>query len=140
MNKDTPVLIGALTCDQVITDKTVKHTLVGLFSNIYTGAFPAIHPRMTLFCAWLNREKDEKYKLKIFITAPQKNELAKIEGEIEFKKDKSITYGIFNFNGVTFKEEGTHLFEVYLDEKKVVEVPIKIEKTNINIESSSTLN
>lgn len=128
MDKNTPILTSALICEQVITDNTGKHNLIGVFTNINATDFPAIHPHMTLFCAWLNREQNETYKLKISLIDPQKNELAKIDGEIEFKRDKSITFGIFNFNGVKFEEEGRHIFEIYLGDKKIVEIPIRIKR------------
>lgn len=127
-----PKLISALTCDQVITDKTGKHTLIGLFSDIKAEEFPARHPHMVLFCAWLNRQTDEDYKLRVDITDPNNEELVKIEGDISFKKDKLITYGIFEFDGVVFKQEGMHLFEVYFDNEKIIQVPIKIIRVKLN--------
>lgn len=134
--KNKPELISALTCDQVITDKTNKHTLVGLFSDIRAKKFPARHLHMVLFCGWLNRGRDENYNVKVCITSPDKKELGKIEGEVKFKKDKLITYGIFNFDGILFEQEGMHYFEIYFDNEKIIEVPIKL----IRIESNSKLN
>lgn len=126
MKKDKPKLIGALTCDQVITDKNDKHTLVGLFSNINANKFPAVYPQMVVFCAWLNKHVDETYKLRVNIKTPEGNETAKIEGQIKFKKDKLITYGIFNFNGLVFEKDGDYKVGVYLDDENIVAVPIRV--------------
>jgi hypothetical protein len=120
-----PVLISALTCEQVITDTSGKHTLVGLFTNINAPEFPAVHPRMTLFCAWINTGKKDKYRIKVGVEDPDGEILGKeFNGEIEFKEDKIITYGILNFEGIMFEKEGKHFFGIYLNEEEVVRVPV----------------
>lgn len=126
-----PVLLAALLCDKVITDKKDGgHTLVGLFSEIKAPNFPAKHHRMVLFCGWLNKslEENKNSSLRVNLKGPDGSVLANIKGEIEFKKDKTRTFVILNFEGIVFKSQGVHKFVLHLDEEKIIEVPFKLVK------------
>lgn len=128
MNKNKPQLIGALTCDQVFTDQEGRHNIIGIFSNINATNFPAFHPKMSIFCAWLNNGSDEDYELRVIIDGPVKNP-PKMETQIKFMGDKVITYAILNFVGITFDGEGECRFTMYLGEEKIATLPIIVGKS-----------
>lgn len=132
MNK--PKLISLLVCDQVITDQNGKHTLVGIFGEINTRKFPTIHPHMVVFLAWLNKGVEKKTKLNIQILDKEGSPLdAKIENhQIEFLRDKSGTFGIFNFNNVLFREGGIYTIVVDLDDERIGELPVKVSLSNLD--------
>ena len=129
MAKAKPKLIAALTCEQVITDKTKDmHTLVGLFSDIHAENFPAKHPHMVLFCAWGKAGASRTYRLEIKVKDPDNGNLAKVDVELKFEKGKIRTYAIFNFQNLVFKKAGQYAFEIYLDGEMIAAVPVNVGK------------
>lgn len=129
MNMIEPKLTSLLVCDQVITDKDGKHTLIGVFGNINAPKFPAIHFRMVVFCAWVNNGAEGEKVLNIKIIDDEGMPLAnsKIENlSINFEKEKTGTFGIFNFNNVLFRKNGDYTIVVELDGNKIGELPIKL--------------
>ncbi len=123
-----PKLISLLVCDQVITDKNNKHTLVGVFDRINAKTFPVRHSKMFVFLAWLNKKSGKKYVLDIEIVDPEGNPLQEKINKfsIEFPEDKTRVYGIFDFNNVFFNKKGTFVVTVFLNRKKVGELPIEV--------------
>lgn len=125
-----PVLTAVIICDQIITDKSDKHTLVGVFSNIWTQSFPAIHSKFVVFTSWVNNNFSGKLKLDIKILSPDNDYLdAKINNiDFNFDPNKIGTYGIFEFNGVKFPVEGKYYIEVCIDGEKIVVLPLEVKK------------
>lgn len=126
--KKEPKLLTLLACDQVITDKDNKHSIIGIFTQIFANNFPAAHPHMTIFLAWLNNGVVRKSRLDIKILDDLKQPLeAKIERhEISFEENKEGVFGIFNFNNVIFKQQGNYTIAIDLDEQRIGELPIKV--------------
>lgn len=128
MDNKKPKLIAFLVCDQVISEKNGKHSLIGIFSDIHAENFPVIHSRMVVFMAWLNEGIGREYGLSVVIEDSEEEPLeAKIEEhKVKFNKNKQRTYGIFTFNSVKFPQKGTYRFVAELDGQKIGELPIKV--------------
>lgn len=132
MEANKPTLISFLLCDQVMTEEnTKKASLIGIFGNIFANQFPAVHPKFVVFTAWLNNNIDKTYKLDIKILDPEGNYLnAKITNfDLKIDKSKTGTYGVFNFINTSFNKEGIHKIEIYLNQEKISQLPLSIERS-----------
>ncbi len=127
-SKNEPKLITLALCDQVITDENGKHSLIGIFGDIFATQFPAVHGHMVVFLMFLNNGVQKSSKLDIQILDDNSNPLnSRIRDHIiSFDKDKVGTFGIFNFNNILFTKEGKYIIKVDLDGKNIGKLPLNV--------------
>lgn len=60
----TPYLLAILICDSVIVDeRSKKKTLVGIFDNINSREFPAVHTSLAVFARLIDAEGEYSFRI-----------------------------------------------------------------------------
>lgn len=110
-----PKLLAALICDQVIRDRTtLKPSLIGVFSDIHTSKFPAVHPRMTLFFQLTNGHGKVKLTIRLVDVGNNEEEIHEpLEGEITFQDARQTLEFEIEVLNVMIQHEGEYRVQIF---------------------------
>jgi hypothetical protein len=120
-----PHLNFTLLCDDVRQEVGGKVSLMGVFENIYSRNFPAIHPRLATINEWTDGAGEFDATLRIL--APDRKTVIR-ETVTRLKltnagfKHRDISIHL----NVEFKNPGTYWIENYLDGIIVNSVPLNV--------------
>ena len=116
----------ALTADAATIDGSGKLNLL---------QFPARHGRLALVLRFLGGADDAgTHNLSIRLTSPGGEELVSLNGELNVRPGRgSLQTGIrvphvINLDGIVFKEQGIHTFDVVVDGRHKATLPLTIAK------------
>lgn len=125
----------ALTADAATIDGSGKLNLLGIFDQISVQQFPARHGRLALVLRFLGGAGDAgAHNLSIRLTSPGGEELVSLNGELNVRPGRgSLQTGIrvphvINLDGIVFKEQGIHTFDVVVDGRHKATLPLTIAK------------
>lgn len=127
---ERPKALAMIICDEIIEDKrTHKKSLIGIFNQIVTGRFPAVHPKMHIFFSLTNGHG--KYKAVLQHTSLSELSILKeIQGEMQFSDPNSNLEYSFELLNVSFPHEGRYSFQLLLDGHPVVERVFEVLKSS----------
>lgn len=102
-----------LICESTIVDKdTNTLSVFSMFENISTNKLPLSYPK---FCVVTNFEGGVgEHSHKILISHESGDEIAKLEGKINFASNPRAQY-IGNFIGISLPKFGKYAVEIYVD-------------------------
>ena len=122
----------ALLADAATVDGSGKLNILGVFDRIDAHAFPAQHGRIALVLRFSGDFNDAgQHHLRMRLVGPNAQELAAVEGELHLgpppQPDIPIHIPhIINMDGVVFGAAGTYTFDVHLDGRHEVSVPLTV--------------
>ena len=125
--KIKPMLSYTLLCDDVRQELGGKFSLMGLFESIYSGSFPAIHPRFAIVNEWTGGKGE--FLAKIRLLGPDKEQiLSESESRLvlyaETQRHRDIAV---RFN-TTFPTPGTYWLEILLDNERIILVSLAVQQ------------
>lgn len=122
----------ALLVDSANVSQEGKLNLLGIFDNIRSAQFPALHPSVALVFTLTGESGDigSPHKLKVdFVNADGKSFL-KIEGEVRFGKTspgvKPRANQIININGLPLEKPGKYEFKIIINGEERASIPLDV--------------
>lgn len=125
-----PYVLSFVVCDDVVTDaSTRKHTLVGVFHDIFAPQYPALHPRLSVYLELTNGHGPTEVELRLVHAASDK-EVFQAKGQMDFPDPRMVAALVISLNNVLFPREGEYRFQLYgegtlLVERRVITHAVK---------------
>ena len=125
--KIKPVLSYTLLCDDVRQELGGKFSLMGLFESIYSGSFPAMHPRFAIVNEWTGGQGE--FLATIRLLGPDKEQvLSESESKLVlYSKTQRHRDIAVRFN-TAFPVPGTYWVEILLDKERISLVPLAVQQ------------
>jgi len=128
---DKPKLLAIVFADRVIEEKNNKKGIIGTFEKIFSQVFPVTLQTWGCYIALTNISGKNKFTVKIKNSAPSPQEyVLEMNGEIVTEKSSGLVEVIFNVSGLTVKNAGEYLFEVYINDEFLDSRILSIEFLN----------
>lgn len=118
----TPTLISIVLCDTVLRDalRPEKTTLYGLFNQIFSTTFPAVHAQMVVMVEV--RDLDPKSKAVLLITPHASPDKPIFKAELPERPDGDETNMVglqFAIQGLQFPAPGNYQVVFVVDGKRI---------------------
>jgi hypothetical protein len=114
-----PRLSAILICDSALREEgTGKVSLIGIFGNITTHAFPTIHPKLTVYVNVTDAQGVYKFRLEMR-RIENDQLLGQAELQAEVVNALKPTEILFEIGGVAFDRPGDYEFRFYADGRHV---------------------
>ncbi len=128
-----PILKNILLSDEIFTEGDPKKIVIkGLFKEILSKKFPAIHKKMSIFLEIVLSDR-KKHKLRLSFVdnndLPIINDFEK-EDVLSNEEDFSFVQ-ILNMEDVYFEKEGLYRIKVFVDDDEVGSTSINLKKENV---------
>ncbi len=102
-----------LICESAVIEKDTNNLyLLGIFDKIFAPRTPAIQPRFAVVTNFEGGTNEHDHR--IVIRHESGNEIAKLEGKINFGSNQKAQY-IGKFIGLPFPKFGKYIVEIYVD-------------------------
>lgn len=103
-----------IICESAIIEKETNNLYIfGVFENMFAPKIPAVQPRFAVVTNFKGGTGEHSHK--IIIRHESGNEIAKLEGKINFGSNQKAQY-IGKFIGLPFSRFGKYTVEIYVDE------------------------
>jgi hypothetical protein len=121
-----PIVKFSLSCDDVIVHENKKISLIGVFEQITTTAFPLRFPKFALITRWSGGEGE--FTLRIRLLDPQKKKaLEESKGiKVEFKSEGHYHNDILYLGDAEFEAPGVYWIESSVDGESVHYEPLNL--------------
>lgn len=126
-NKPQPIVKAFLVCDQVIHDaQTGKKSLVGVFHELRSDRFPAVHPTLWIYANLTNARG--KYNIEIrLVDVDRNNVLGRgTPPEIDIQGPLQTTEISAQLRNVTLPAAGTYEFHLLVNEELLATKAIRV--------------
>lgn len=123
--KTKPSLNFTLICDDVRQEIGGKISLMGIFENIYSSQFPAVHPRLAIMNEWSDGIGEFDALLRI-LSPDRKTVLREARTPLRLSDARLRHRDISIHLNIEFKEPGTYWIENYLDGLLVNSMPLQV--------------
>lgn len=123
--KTRPHLNYTLFCDDVRQEMGGKISLMGIFENIYSTSFPAVHPRLATINEWSDGNGEFDATLRI-LSPDRKTVLREAVTRLKLANAGYKHRDISIHLNIEFKKPGTYWIENYLDGIMVNSVPLNV--------------
>ncbi len=120
-----PHLSFTLLCDDVRQEMGGKVSLMGIFENIYSRSFPAVHPRLATINEWTDGTGEFDTTLRI-LSPDRKIIIRETMTRLKLTNAGSKHRDISIHLNVEFKNPGTYWIENYLDGILVNSIPLNV--------------
>jgi hypothetical protein len=120
-----PHLNFTLLCDDVRQEMGGKVSLMGIFENIYSRNFPAIHPRLAAINEWTDGTGEFDAILRI-LSPDRKTVIRETVTRLKLTNAGSKHRDISIHLNIEFKKPGTYWIENYIDGIIVNSVPLNV--------------
>ena len=123
---EIPIGLALILCDTVIEDRrTMKKSLIGLFSQIGALSFPYTHPLIHLLVS-LTGGKGE-YPCEVLCQHEDlKTTVFSIKNTLRFRSHDEVADLVYNLKSLTFPRPGRYWFKVLVDEMPVMMRPVLV--------------
>lgn len=124
----------ATVCDYAIIDQYGKLSILGIFSHIWVGQFPAVHPRLHLVLHLKGRRTEiGEHTVRIRLVDEQGNEMLNGDGTVTFNEPPAgvveIAVGTVLVFDVPFPHAGKYRFDILVDSDVRTEIPITVAQS-----------
>jgi hypothetical protein len=121
----------AVACDYAVIDRFGKLSVMGIFSHIWVGKFPALHPRLHLVLHLKGRRTEiGEHAVRIRLLDEEDQQVLKGDGTVTFSEPPAgvleIAAGCILVFDVPFRHPGKHRFEIAVDEHVETVIPITV--------------
>ncbi len=116
-----PIWLSFIACDHVITDILTKNrTVVGVFNDILSSKFPAVHPKMGLYVELTNGHGQVQITFRL-VDAETDKVLFSASGGIDFADPRQVANLNISVNNIVFPREGEYRWQLLADGELLVE-------------------
>jgi hypothetical protein len=127
MHRPAPDVLAMLVCDQIITDRlTGKQSLIGMFSKVHAGAFPATHPQLCVFVALTDGHGRTELTIRIVDSNDERPPIVEGKGVVEFSNPRNIANLSLQFHGLTFPEPGEYRVQLWCADELLREARLEL--------------
>ncbi|GAB4411100.1 MAG: hypothetical protein OHK0032_06940 [Thermodesulfovibrionales bacterium] len=123
--KTRPNLNFTLLCDDVRQEIGGKISLMGIFEEIYSTRFPAVHPRLAIMNEWADGIGEFDATLRI-LTPDRKAVIRENVTRLRLTDTRYRHRDVSIHLNIEFKEPGTYWIENYLDGILINSVPLNV--------------
>ena len=121
----------AVVADYAIIDQNGKLSVLGIFSHIWVGKFPALHPRAHLVLHLKGRRTEiGQHPIGIRLLDEDGTEVLTGQGTVNFNEPPAgvleISAGSILIFDLPFKQPGRYHFEIRLDDEVLAEIPLTV--------------
>jgi len=121
----------AVACDYAVIDRFGKLSVMGIFSHIWVGKLPAVHPRLHLVLHLKGRRTEiGEHRVLIRLVDEDGAEILKGDGRVDFAEPPAgvveIAAGAVLVFDVPFHKAGTYRFEISVDDELQTEIPLTV--------------
>ncbi len=124
----------ATVCDYAIIDQYGKLSILGIFSHIWVGQFPAVHPRLHLVLHLKGRRTEiGEHTVRIRLVDDAGTEILNGDGTVTFNEPPAgvveIAAGTVLVFDVPFPRAGKYHFDILVDTDVRTEIPITVAQS-----------
>ncbi len=119
-----PTLQASVVCEDVRQENNGMQSLVGVLNLIPATKVPVGLLKLAVWTRWVGGIG--KFKQKARILAPDKTVLGEAEVEFELQDTIGQATNVNFFAGVQFKDFGTYLVEIYVEDKEIIHYPFHV--------------
>lgn len=114
-----PIVLAINICDEIIRDEASKKlSLIGLFSNIHAGKFPAKHPSMHVYVSLTDGHGTCQGELR-FVNESTDEIMFSSKGKVPFETPLQTIELNFEMKNLNFEGPGTYSVEFFCDDQLV---------------------
>jgi Family of unknown function (DUF6941) len=124
-DRTKPTVSFTIICDDVRQEMGGKLSLMGLFENIYSTKFPAIHPRLAVVTEWSEGKGEFDAKMRL-IAPDRKTVLRETSSRIKLNDVNFRHRDVSVHLNINFKEPGTYWIENLVDNELIHSMPLKV--------------
>lgn len=122
-----PNVVAMLICDQVITEMgTNKKSLIGVFDNFFSLAFPSVLPRLAVYVKLADAEGDYLFKLRI-VKLEDESLVAGIGVQVQIADIRRYAEVALNMGSIPIPEPGKYEFQLYADDVYLHRITVQAE-------------
>lgn len=125
---DGPQLIGIILCELILQDVLRRDAIscVNIHSGVISPSFPVSLPLIYGFAQLTGVSKEFQYQFKVLNPAGTTIAYSPLT-PVQPLPNEHVTHKIINaFTGLTFETEGTYLFVLEINGKKIGELPFQV--------------
>ncbi len=123
--KTRPNLNFTLLCDDVRQEIGGKISLMGIFEEIYSTNFPAVHPRLAIMNEWADGIGEFDATLRI-LSPDRRTVIRENVTRLRLTDARYRHRDVSIHLNIEFKEPGTYWIENYLDGILINSIPLKV--------------
>ncbi|MEZ4417302.1 MAG: hypothetical protein R3E10_16220 [Gemmatimonadota bacterium] len=123
----------ALLADAATIDAAGKLNILGVFDRLEVQGFPIQHPRISLVLRFQGGLADVgAHDVRLTLRGPKAEEVFTINGQLNVGPGSPEIGGIvrlphiINLDGLVFKSAGSYTFDVFMDGRPLVSVPLLV--------------
>ena len=123
-----PIAIAMVICDAIWVDpSTGKITLLGVFSDIASKIFPAIHPLLAVHVCLTDAHGTIPVKMQLIDADEENDPLFEVEHEIEFPDRRAIIFMNAHMKDIAFPNPGEYRLQLFARNQFVIERRIVVK-------------
>jgi len=123
--KTRPNLNFTLLCDDVRQEIGGKISLMGIFEEIYSTDFPAVHPRLAIMNEWADGIGEFDATLRI-LSPDRRTVIRENVTRLRLTDARYRHRDVSIHLNIEFREPGTYWIENYLDGILINSIPLKV--------------
>ena len=111
-----PSVVAMLICDQVINEQgTNKKSLIGVFENFYSPAFPVLMPRLAVYVKLVDAQGEYLFKLRL-VRLKDESLVAEFGIQANIGDSSHHSELAVNMGNLPIPEPGKYEFQLYYGE------------------------
>ena len=109
-----------------------KLNLLGVFHDLYAAELPCVHPQMALAMEFraAPSDKGRSVRIRVPLFDPDGAQLFQLEINLQIAADHPALEPVvpfsFNLNNLSFAKEGSHRFEVFVDDELTGDIKLNV--------------
>jgi hypothetical protein len=125
---ELPIGLALLVCDTVIEDRrTMKKSLIGLFSQINVNKLPHVHPALCLFISLTGGTGE--YPCEVICEHMDNAEkVFALKCKVAFKTPYDVAELVFSLRSLRFQQPGRYWIKVVIDSMPLMMRPLQVSQ------------
>jgi hypothetical protein len=120
-----PSLNFTIICDDVRQEMGGKISLMGMFENIYSSKFPAVHPKLAIINEWADGKGEFNITMRI-LSCDKKAVLRETSSKIKLNDVNFRHRDVSIHLNIDFKSPGIYWVENLLDGELINSIPLNV--------------
>ena len=126
-----PSVVAMLLCDQIINEAgTNKKSLIGVFDNFASMAFPVLFQRLAVYVKLADAEGDYQFKLRL-VNLKDESLIAEIGIQAKIADRTQHSELALNFGNIPIPEEGKYEFQLYAGDEYLHRITMQAVKAQL---------
>ncbi len=123
----SPIGLALVICDSLYRDVPGnKPALIGLFSNVTAGTFPATHARMCVYASVTEVRENSKFRLELSHSETDESVISVAGPPMDGVSPLQIIDMFFDLSALTFKTPGLYFMRLWANDHLVLQRPVSL--------------